>query len=1225
METTPTNSNKRLVSDMDFSPRPNGISNSLFPNAVVSPDINDAELDIFGPDQSLSNSGESPVEALKTTNGSSNDPETDRASVPSISGISLNSSPNSNNHGNENIPSPDKGDFLFHVSNSSSDIDLTPQTSEDDTLQKFSLNSLSKQANTPPYVHDPIVHSERVEQIKNKLEKNLVVGEVWYVVSSLFFEKFLEGDEHVASYFGNGDIVDESGQVLREKPIQVVPLEVWNLLVSWYATDDTIPIPRKVVMMEDKILVDIYLYKLTIKSFTLLSSLPYEVTTLVSRTDALSILMKEAAQKFELPEDPDRIRFWLVDNESKLISRLGKTEITSIIFKRLEKTLLNLSEGTIGDSDIQPDSTLIAEIKTITGESIPWPSEKVVAPPPLAPRTQYQPPKPIRQPGKVGLNNLGNTCYMNSGLQCVMHVPELAKYFLCKYISHVSFLVSNLLAGFYKKELNIDNPIGNGGQVARTFADLLDHTFGTKQDGTTFAPRQFKATIGRCNRIFAGYQQQDSQEFIAFLLDGLHEDLNRIHQKPSTQKPELKDDTVNDEVVMQLAEESWKTYKLRNESVILDLFGGLYMSTIICPVCSLTSITFDPFMDLTLPLPSSQVWSKDIFVFPRIGKPCLLSVELTPSSNGDHLKEYISKKLGVHAPALHMVEIYQTAFCRNIEKLGSVNEISGEANDDIVAIYEADFDLTDHKEENQFLVPVYFQNAADVGTVVKPMGIPFYISLSESDARDPSKIAQKVLAKCSQIKNGTEAVADSIDVNDLGFSMSTYAGNGDRPACAWRIYTSRLQPLIPPVIEILPDNDDSGSMNVDSWRSSISNSARSDEESPSVPVEAPSAEAELPDESRREHEDDTNVLASFEESVESPKTPLPHSPALSDFSDKFEGFGPLLDTEEDSAPMSLLDAPPRYSPGRSNGQLLGEFDTLICTWDPARYEKMFGSEDIASNISHHPDPELEEIRRQRAQKHSHGITLDDCLDTFSKTEVLSEADAWYCSRCKTHRRATKTIELWKTPDIFTIHLKRFSSYHGFRDKLADVVQFPITGLDLITRIHKSSDKTIEKDGLIYDLFAVDNHYGGLGGGHYTAYAKNFVDDKWYYFDDSRVTEADPEDSITGAAYLLFYRRRSEKPLGGEVLQEILAQIEQQRDETEEIFDIEVENDANPFQGEGRVLGTGESNASGSMPWESAKLNLSDIDESEDEAREMDLVDAEERAESDNSDFSISSI
>lgn len=57
---------------------------------------------------------------------------------------------------------------------------------------------------------------------------------------------------------------------------------------------------------------------------------------------------------------------------------------------------------------------------------------------------------------------------------------------------------------------------------------------------------------------------------------------------------------------------------------------------------------------------------------------------------------------------------------------------------------------------------------------------------------------------------------------------------------------------------------------------------------------------------------------------------------------------------------------------------------------------------------------------------------------------------------------------------------------------------------------------------VYDLFAVSNHYGGLGSGHYTAYAKN--NNIWYDFNDSSVREL-RQSPVTDAAYVLFYRQR----------------------------------------------------------------------------------------------------
>ncbi len=94
-----------------------------------------------------------------------------------------------------------------------------------------------------------------------------------------------------------------------------------------------------------------------------------------------------------------------------------------------------------------------------------------------------------------------------------------------------------------------------------------------------------------------GYAQQDSQEFLSFLLDGLHEDLNQIGKKPIVEQPESKGRP--DRFV---ALESWKCHLMRNESIIVDLFEGLLKSTVSCPDCNRIKITFDAFNYLSLNL-----------------------------------------------------------------------------------------------------------------------------------------------------------------------------------------------------------------------------------------------------------------------------------------------------------------------------------------------------------------------------------------------------------------------------------------------------------------------------------------------------------------------------------------------------------------------------------------------------------------------------------------------
>ncbi|CAL1578173.1 unnamed protein product [Knipowitschia caucasica] len=126
----------------------------------------------------------------------------------------------------------------------------------------------------------------------------------------------------------------------------------------------------------------------------------------------------------------------------------------------------------------------------------------------------------------------------------------------------------------------------------------------------------------------------------------------------------------------------------------------------------------------------------------------------------------------------------------------------------------------------------------------------------------------------------------------------------------------------------------------------------------------------------------------------------------------------------------------------------------------------------------------------------------------------------YCPTCKKHQQATKKFDLWSLPRILVVHLKRFSYNRCWRDKLDTVVDFPIRDLNM------SEFVCDPKAGpYVYDLIAVSNHYGGMGGGHYTAYGKNKMDGKWYYFDDSSVSSASEDQIVTKAAYVLFYQRR----------------------------------------------------------------------------------------------------
>jgi len=154
------------------------------------------------------------------------------------------------------------------------------------------------------------------------------------------------------------------------------------------------------------------------------------------------------------------------------------------------------------------------------------------------------------------------------------------------------------------------------------------------------------------------------------------------------------------------------------------------------------------------------------------------------------------------------------------------------------------------------------------------------------------------------------------------------------------------------------------------------------------------------------------------------------------------------------------------------------------------------------------------------------LTLESCLRKYNTREQLGPMDEWYSPFSKKHVQAWKEMSIWSLPEILVIHLKRFSyeagQYMVHREKVSSLVHFPLRGLDMAPYTlgpEKDSGNTI------YDLFAVSNHFGGLGGGHYTAFAKNHKNGKWYDFDDASVRAIQENEIVSSNAYVLFYQRR----------------------------------------------------------------------------------------------------
>uniref|UniRef100_A0A915JTJ8 Ubiquitin carboxyl-terminal hydrolase n=1 Tax=Romanomermis culicivorax TaxID=13658 RepID=A0A915JTJ8_ROMCU len=192
----------------------------------------------------------------------------------------------------------------------------------------------------------------------------------------------------------------------------------------------------------------------------------------------------------------------------------------------------------------------------------------------------------VEKLGLVGLRNLGNTCFMNSVLQCLSHSKLLREY--C-----INGRLSNEISSSSRMK----------GMLIRAFSELLNELWSPKNAGPSsyINPEKFKLQIQKFAPRFTGYSQQDAQEFLRYLLQGLHEDVNTVVGNQGNAVYYS-----NQENEQEKAKEAWRRYLTMDDSKIVDIFVGQLKSELKCTSCGHVSTTYDPFWDLSLPIPQQQ-------------------------------------------------------------------------------------------------------------------------------------------------------------------------------------------------------------------------------------------------------------------------------------------------------------------------------------------------------------------------------------------------------------------------------------------------------------------------------------------------------------------------------------------------------------------------------------------------------------------------------------------
>ena len=635
-------------------------------------------------------------------------------------------------------------------------------------------------------------------------------------------------------------------------------------------------------------------------------------------------------------------------------------------------------------------------------------------------------------------------------------------------LSNCTELTYYFLSGEYKKDINRENKLGMGGALAESWAELLhDYWVGSQHVGN---PRDLKQTFGNKIKRFSGYNQQDSNEFIDLFLENLNEDLNSVTKREYI---ELKNKGEN-ESDKECSKRYWDNYLKRNNSIITDLFCGQIKSTLTCPNCGFINIAFDPFNTLNLNIPETSQKRKyhyssdyidlfEIFYVPRYNLRTPIRIKTYDVPKKAYFKDWVRfLKNEINFKYHHKIDKLILNAIKEKKSVELINEQDDKKNFKYLSNSDNFFFCHDIMNENENIyIPVYFKDKKGVSE------FPRIIMVSDKDCT-MNDLRKKIYFNfrkliLSPFKQDNE---DSDDLSNKIFDYTKDVSIEDGP----------IFDLIDKEYQIIFNSKENSNDEINERINNFIND---------IPFQI--------------------FLTKNIGERDSDRIYMINKNNFFNLSNEFIEFLDIKSYNEPITNLLIFMEEKEYN-------IVVEFNT------ESNYinSKLYKLNNCITNKL-----EYNEVEEGKESDSDSGIiTLKKCFNLFSSEEKLKENDEWFCPHCKNHVLANKKMELYYTPKILIICFKRFIKHSSYWEKNEETIIFPINNLDM-----KEFIVGPDKDHSVYDLFAVSEHYGGTGFGHYTAVCKNF--DKWYSYNDSSVHETSESNIISSAAYVLFYRRRTD--------------------------------------------------------------------------------------------------
>ena len=313
---------------------------------------------------------------------------------------------------------------------------------------------------------------------------NLVANELFFVIAKTWWSNWIQYinsndaggvlHAHRPGSINNSNLLERDqlrlhANLTEKKEYMIITEPLWDALYHWYGGGPIIS--RRVIKAYNKKL-ELELYPLLLHICTLnAEGIPKPCDQLLSsKVQTVERVKKRICQILDY--EPRRCRLWVLeDNYDDVV-------------------LLKDERQTLEELELCEESMILIEQMNESGKfSFGEPNV-------------HRSHRSTDLQGLVGLENLGNTCFMNSALECLCHTRLLRDYFL---------------SGEYVDHINTEGSEGLHGEFAAAFASLMQWLWQTQQ--RVIAPRKFKNQLWELHRDYRGFGQHDAQEVLQIILD----------------------------------------------------------------------------------------------------------------------------------------------------------------------------------------------------------------------------------------------------------------------------------------------------------------------------------------------------------------------------------------------------------------------------------------------------------------------------------------------------------------------------------------------------------------------------------------------------------------------------------------------------------------------------------------------------------------------------------